>query len=77
MRLRTRSLIETALATASAALFALTLVFPEWIEATTGLDPDGGSGALEFAIAAALLLVAVGSALLARRGHRQLALERG
>lgn len=77
MTLRTRSLIETALATASAALFALTLVVPEWIEVTTGLDPDGGSGALEFAIAGALLLVAVGSALLARRDHRRLALERG
>jgi hypothetical protein len=72
---RARFRVEATLAGLSAALFALTLVFPEWIEATTGLEPDAGSGALEFVISGALLLVAVGLSLLARRDHRLLALE--
>jgi hypothetical protein len=58
------------------ALFALTLIFPEWIEATTGLDPDAGSGALELVIAGALLVAAIASAVLARRNRRRLALAR-
>ena len=74
-RLRTRFRVEATLAGLSAALFALTLVLPEWIEATTGLEPDAGSGALELAISGALLLVAIGLALMARRDHRRLALE--
>jgi hypothetical protein len=74
-QLRRRLRVEATLAGLSAALFALTLVFPEWIEATTGLKPDAGSGALEFVISGALLLVAIGSAVLARRDHRRLALE--
>jgi hypothetical protein len=73
--LRLRFRVEVALATLGFMLFALTLVFPEWIEATTGLEPDAGSGALEFAISGALLLAAAGSAFLARRDHRRLALE--
>lgn len=74
-QLRSRARLEAALAGVSFSLFALTLVFPEWIEATTGVEPDGGSGALEFVIAGALLLVALGSAALARRDRRRLALE--
>ena len=74
-QLRTRFRVEATLAGLSAALFALTLFFSEWIEATTGLEPDAGSGALEFVISGALLLVAIGLSLLARRDHRPLALE--
>jgi hypothetical protein len=74
-QLRRRLRIEATLAGLSFALFALTLVFPEWIEATTGLEPDAGSGALEFIISGALLLIAIGSALLARRDRRRLAFE--
>lgn len=54
-------------------LFALTLVYPEWIEALTGLEPDAGSGALESAIAGALLLLAMLSAAFANRVFRRLA----
>jgi hypothetical protein len=75
MRLRTRVRIEVALACLSAVLFAVTLAYPEWIEALTGLDPDAGSGALELLVSAALLAVAVGLALLARRDRRKLALH--
>jgi hypothetical protein len=75
MRLRTRVRLEVALACLSAGLFALTLAYPEWIEALTGLDPDAGSSALELLVSAALLVVAGGLALLARRDRRRLAVQ--
>jgi hypothetical protein len=75
-QLRRRARCEIVLAGVGFGLFALTLVYPEWIEALTGFEPDAGSGALEFAVAGALLLVALVSAALASRDHRRLALER-
>jgi hypothetical protein len=76
MRLRTRVRLEVALACLSAGLFAVTLAYPEWIEALTSLDPDAGSGALELLVSAALVGVAVVLALLARRDRRKLALQK-
>ena len=64
---RRRFLIETGLAIASAALLLLTLISREWIELIFGVDPDGGSGALEWAIVGALLAVTVAFGALARR----------
>jgi hypothetical protein len=72
-RLRTRLRVEMILAAISAGLFILTLINAEWIEALTGLEPDAGSGALEWLIAAAFLVAAVVIALMARRDYRQLA----
>jgi hypothetical protein len=51
--------IELTLAGLSGVLFALTLVWPDWIEAAFGVDPDGGNGALEFLVAAVFLAVAL------------------
>lgn len=67
--LPTRYWIELALAVVGGLLFLLTLVSREWIEILTGWDPDGGSGALELAIALGLLAAAAVSALLARRDY--------
>ena len=67
---RARFWIELVCAVAGAALFVLTLISREWIEFLFGVDPDGGSGSLEFAIAFGLLFVSVLSALLARREWR-------
>jgi ABC-type thiamin/hydroxymethylpyrimidine transport system permease subunit len=75
-RLRARLRIEVVLAVISAALCVLTLVFPEWIEELTGLEPDAGSGALEWAIAGVFLIAAVVSTLLARRDYRRLAADK-
>jgi hypothetical protein len=75
-RLRRRLRVEVVLAVISAALCGLTLVFPEWIEALTGLEPDAGSGALEWVIAGAFLVGAVVAAALARRDYRRLVLDR-
>jgi ABC-type thiamin/hydroxymethylpyrimidine transport system permease subunit len=72
-RLRVRLRIEVVLAVISAALCGLTLVFPVWIEELTGLEPDAGSGALEWIIAGVFLVAAVVSAVLARRDYRRLA----
>lgn len=75
-RLRARVSIEVVLAVISAALCVLTLVFPEWIEELTGLEPDAGSGALEWLVAGVFLVAAVVAAVLARRDHRRLAADR-
>lgn len=63
--------IEFTLALVSAFLFVLTLVTREWIEIAFGVEPDGGSGVLEWAIAFAFLLAAVTLFVLARRDRRR------
>ena len=75
-QLRRRLRMEVLLAVISAILCALTLVFPEWIEELTGLEPDAGSGALEWITAGLFLAAAVVSAVAARRDHRRLAAQR-
>jgi hypothetical protein len=73
---RVRYRIEFALAFVSASLLALTLAWPEWIEGIFGFEPDGGSGAAEWAIALGLLLVTATLFALGRR-DRRLALAAG
>ena len=51
-------------------LLLVSVVVPDWIEEVTGFSPDGGSGALEFAIPAVLFAVAALSAFAARRDYR-------
>ncbi|MEO6652554.1 MAG: hypothetical protein ABIP17_07850 [Ilumatobacteraceae bacterium] len=67
--LPTRFWYQATTAGVGFALFLLTLVTREWIEILTGLDPDGGSGALEFGLAFALLAIAAVSAVFARRTY--------
>jgi hypothetical protein len=64
---RLRFWIESAAATVSATLLVLTLVWRTWIETAFGVDPDAGSGSLEYAIVGASLVLTVGLTLLARR----------
>lgn len=42
--------VRLALAAASAALLVVTMAWPDWIELVFRLDPDHGSGWLEWAI---------------------------
>ena len=70
-RLRLRWWIEAALFIVALGLFVLTLAWPEWIEEVFGVEPDGGSGALEWLIAIAFLVVAVAFAWDGRRTHRR------
>jgi hypothetical protein len=71
-RLRIRVRIETILAIVGVLLSLLTLVWPEWIEEIFGVEPDGGSGELEWVIALGFLALGIGLGALARRDQRRL-----
>jgi hypothetical protein len=70
-RVRTRFWIEVGLGVASALVLVLTLITREWIELIFGVDPDGGSGALEWLIVAVLVLLTLVFGALARRERRR------
>lgn len=57
----------TGAALVCATVTALTLVYPAWIELVFGVDPDGGSSSLEWAVVAVSLLSTIGSTLRAAR----------
>ena len=64
--------VESALATASALLLVVTVLWSEWIEAVFRVDPDGGSGAAEWFVVVVLGIVSALSALAARVEWRRL-----
>jgi hypothetical protein len=73
MNPRRRFWVETALAGLSALFFLLTVLWKDWIEVVSGVDPDHHSGSLEWGIAIVALLIAIGFAAAARtelRHHR-------
>jgi hypothetical protein len=70
-QLGVRFWIESALALASAALLFVTLISRIWIEELFKVDPDQGSGSLEWIIVGAALLLTVTSVALASREWRR------
>ena len=58
---RRRFRAEIALGGGCLVLLALTASWPDWIELALGVDPDGGSGALEWALV--VMLAACAAAL--------------
>jgi hypothetical protein len=73
-RIRRQFWLESALALGCGALAAFTVVRRDWIEALTGLDPDGRSGSVEWLIVAALTAccVVAGRAALRELHHAAL-----
>ncbi|MFF0087894.1 ABC transporter permease [Streptomyces canus] len=59
-------MLETVAAAISAVVFVLTLLWRDWIERLFGVDPDQGSGALEWIIVALALCCTIICGLLAR-----------
>lgn len=64
--LRVRFWCEVTLASASALLTLLMLVWPDWIEAVLGIDPDHHSGAVEWMAVAVCLALAAACSFAAR-----------
>jgi hypothetical protein len=69
--MRLRFWIEVSLAAAAGLLAAVTLLTREWIELVFGVDPDAGSGGLEWLLVALTAATAVAFALAARLEWRQ------
>jgi hypothetical protein len=63
VRVRIEILLGILLGTAAIA----TAIWPTWIEALSGLEPDGGSGETEWWIVGLLALGSIGAAAIARR----------
>jgi hypothetical protein len=70
---RRRLKIEVLLAAAATTLAVVTIFWKDWIEVLFRVDPDRGSGLLEWLVVGVLLAVAAFSVLAARwewrRGH--------
>ena len=63
--------IEALLALGNAALVIMTLVWKDWIEIVFKVDPDAGSGAVEWTVVAVTLLLTVLFLALARGEWRR------
>jgi hypothetical protein len=70
-QLRRRFWFEAVAATVSLIVGGLTLSRPNWIEIVFGVDPDRGSGLLEWLIVAVSVAVVLGASGLARREWRR------
>jgi hypothetical protein len=66
MRDLRRFWVEAGLGVVSAALLLVTLVWPDWLELVLHIDPDGGNGAVEWAIVAVFAVAAIAFLFLAR-----------
>jgi hypothetical protein len=64
---RTRFWVEAGAALTCAVLTVVTLITKEWIELLFHVDPDGGSGVLEWGIVLATAALTVLFSVMARR----------
>jgi hypothetical protein len=66
LRVRTEAVLAVLLGVAT----IVTALWPTWIEALSGLEPDGGSGESEWWIVVVLALGTVGAAVITARDMR-------
>ena len=64
--MRARFWIEASLAVVSALLLLATVISREWIEVLFGVDPDHGSGSLEWLVVGGVTIVAIVFSVIAR-----------
>lgn len=69
--LRGRFWLETGMAIMTTILLVITLVWQSWIEIIFNVDPDQGSGLLEWLIVGALLVMTIALFVLARYEWRK------
>ena len=74
-QLRGRFWAEAGMAALSLGLLLLTLVWDEWIELLFGVNPDGGSGELEWLVAGVTVIVTIAFLALARIEWRRAAAQ--
>jgi hypothetical protein len=67
-----RCRIEVGLAVLAGVFCVVTLISHDWIETVFGVDPDHGSGWLEWLIVVILALASAGAGLRARADLRRL-----
>ena len=65
-KLRVRFWFEAAASLCTCCLALLTVVWPDWVELLFGVDPDHGSGRLEWVFVAALAVSAVAASVATR-----------
>jgi len=68
---RRRFWVEVGLALMSAALFAITLLWHDWIEVVFGVDPDEGNGLAEVLVSASFLAMTLVFAVFSRLEWRR------
>jgi hypothetical protein len=71
LRVRMRPWIEVIFASLTAIVGVLTAIYPTWIEVVFAIDPDKGSGALEWAIVGVCFVATVVSLIAARAYWRE------
>lgn len=64
--LRRRFWMEILLGGSTGILAIVTLLWRDWIEIVFGVDPDRGSGSIEWLVVAVLLVITVGLFVSAR-----------
>lgn len=68
---RRRFGVEVGLAVVSATLFAITLLWHDWIEIVFGIDPDEGNGLVEVFVSASFLALTLLFAVFSRMEWRR------
>ncbi|MDQ6674300.1 MAG: ABC transporter permease [Chloroflexota bacterium] len=67
--------VEAVLALLNAGLLVMTVVWTDWIELAFNLDPDAGSGAVEWAVVGGTLVLTLAFVALARTEWRRSSMQ--